>query len=166
MPYHETIQFEAQYVDDLGSSAPEDKFRGTYNAIILHWFPSTRGYLVDLQVLGDGGEPKYVVVCHNGGYRNPLIIVNLKPPSEWTAAGKDKVWLELQSNIEGLFDLTKFDTIYGVAGIGLHWMACKMDRLAGHQATQLLDWQDNIASESSYTQFQTIANLVYSLHEQ
>jgi len=163
MSYDQTIQTEALYVHNLGSSATEDKFHATYNGILTHWFPTSRGYIIDHQVMGEGGKPEYLIVRHAGGYRNPLLIVELKRPSKWTAAGQDEVRDDLQTYIEGRFELTKFNTIYGVGGIGLHWMVCKMEKSGGPQPTLVLDWQNNIASDASYTQFQTIANLVYTI---
>ncbi|OJA17915.1 hypothetical protein AZE42_09235 [Rhizopogon vesiculosus] len=157
MPYDPTIQTEAQYVDNLGSSATEDKFHATYNGILAHWFPTSRGYIIDHQ------EPEYIIVRHAGGYRNPLLIVELKRPSKWTAAGQNEVLDDLQTYIEGQFKPTQYNTIYGVGGIGLYWMVCKMEKSGGPQPTLVLDWQNNIASDASYTQFQTIANLVYNI---
>jgi len=58
MPYDQTIQFEAQYADNLGPCATEDKFHATYNGILAHWFPTSRGYIIDHQVDGTGGKPE------------------------------------------------------------------------------------------------------------
>lgn len=163
MPYNETIHTEAQYVHDLGLSAAKDKFHAIYCGILSYWFPASRGYIIDLKFLGDGENPNYIVVRTAGGYRNPLLIVELKPPSSWTAAGKNEVWEDLKTYIEGQFELTKYDTIYGVGGIGLHWTVYKMEKSEGPKLVQVLDWQDNIASDVSYSKFQTIADLVYGL---
>ena len=38
-----------------------------------------------------------------------------------------------------------------------------MEKSGGPQPTLVLDWQNNIASDASYTQFQTIVNLVYTI---
>ncbi|KAG2338811.1 hypothetical protein BDR05DRAFT_1062515 [Suillus weaverae] len=163
MPYDQTIKTEAQYANNLGSGATEDKFHATYNGILTHWFPTSHGYIIDHQVMGEGGKPEYIIVRHAGGHRNPLLIVELKRPSKWTAAGKSEVLDDLETYIEGRFELTQYNTIYGVGGIGLNWMVCKMEKTGGHQATEVLGWQDDIASDASYTAFQTIANLVYHI---
>lgn len=124
--------------------------------MLTTWFPTSRGYIIDDQVMGEGGQ---LLIVRHAGYRNPLLIVELKRPSKWTAAGKD----DLQTYIEGRFELTKYNTIYGLGGIGLRWMVCKMEKSGGPQPTLVLDWQNNIASETSYAQFQIIANLVYNI---
>lgn len=161
MSYHQTIQTEAQYVDNLGFSATEDKFRAIYRAVLSHWFPTSRGYIIDHQVQGEGGESSFTVIRHAGGHRHPLLIVKLKRPSNWSTAGQNEVWSDLQTYIEGQFEHTRYNTIYGVGGIGLHWMACKMEASGGPPAL-VQDWQTNIASDTSYTQFQAIADLVYN----
>jgi hypothetical protein len=160
MPYDQTILTEARYVQTLGYDAREHSFHATYNGVLMHWFPTSRGFILDHQVSGEG---RYIVVRHAGGYRNPLLIVKLERPSKWTPAGRDGVISGLERYIEGRFELTKYDTIYGLAGIGLHWMVCRMDKSGSPNATVVLDWQENITSGPSYTQFQTIAEHVYEL---
>jgi hypothetical protein len=78
------------------------------------------------------GKHKYIIVCRAvsaDGYNNPLLIVKLKCPAKWNDAGKAEVLEDLIGNIEGWFDLTQYDTIYGLSGIGLHWMVCKMEKV-------------------------------------
>jgi len=65
--------------------------------------------------------------------------------------------------MEGRFDLTNYSTIYGLGGIGLRWMVCKMEKSGGPGPALVLDWQNDVASDTSYTQFQTIADLVYNI---
>jgi hypothetical protein len=64
--------------------------------------------------------------------------------------------------MEAQFEHTTHDTIYGVGAIGLHFMVCKMDASGGEPAV-VLDWQTNIASDSSYANFETLANLMYNM---
>lgn len=154
MSYNQTIKDEAQYIDDLGPSANEDNLSGIYRGILSHWFPLSRGYILDHR------EGK--IMIRHGGFRNPLIMLGLKRPSNWTLARKDMVWEDLQTYIEGQFEFTEYNTIYGIEGIGLHWMVFRMER-SGGQPTLVLDWQDNVASDTSYTHFQTIADLVYNI---
>jgi hypothetical protein len=163
MPYDQTIKAEAQYANSLGPTATEDKFHATYNGILTHWFPTAQGYVIDHQVMGEGGKPEYLIVRHAGGKRNPLLIVELKRPSKWTQAGKDEVHDDLTKYIKGRFDLTQYNTIYGVGGIGLHWAVYKMEKTGNHQLQVVDDWKDNIASDPSYTEFQNIANLVHHI---
>jgi len=80
-----------------------------------------------------------------------------------TVQGMEEVLSEQQRYMEGRLELTQYNTIYGVGGIGLYWMVCKMEKSGGPQPTLVLDWQNNIASDASCTQFQTIANLVYNI---
>jgi hypothetical protein len=163
MPYNAAIQTEARYVHNLGVDATEDRFHGIYTSILLHWFPTRLGYIVEPQVCGDGGTPEFIIVRHLGSPSNPVLIVELKRPSQWTAAWQQAIVDELVDDIEGRFDHTMNNTIYGLGGIGLHWMVCKMQKSGDHLPTTVLDWQDNIASDASYTKFETIADLVYNL---
>ncbi|KAN0116531.1 hypothetical protein V8E52_005912 [Russula decolorans] len=163
MPYDQTIKTEAQYAKSLGSTATEDKFRATYYGILTHWFPTGQGYVIDHKVMEEGGKPEYTIVRRAGGKRSPVLIVELKPPAKWTTAGKAEVLDDLTTYIEGRFDLTQHKTIYGVGGIGLNWMACKMEKSGTSHPVLVHDWEDDIASDTSYTKFETIAGLVYNI---
>lgn len=109
-------------------------------------------------------EADYIVIRHAGGHRNPLLVVKLKSPDKWDDAGKQDVLQDLMECIEGQFDLTQYDTIYGVGGIGLHWMVCKMEKSGLHGVTTMLDWHDDISSNQSYEAFKAIARLVYEVN--
>jgi hypothetical protein len=163
MSYNITIQREARYADSFGPNAAKDKFRSTFCGVLWHWFPISGGYIIDYLVPGPAGKVDYMVVRHEGGFRNPVFIINLKRPSEWTAAGQQKVVDELVGHIKAHFNLTRYNTIYGLGGIGLKWMACRVQRSGDHQPTLLVDWKDNIASDTSYAEFAVVADLVYSL---
>lgn len=163
MPYDQTIKHEAEYAHSLGPDATEDKFHATYNGILTHWFPTARGYVIDHQIMGEGGKPEYIIIRHAGRKRNPLLIVELKRPNKWTAAGKKEVQEDLTTYIEGRFDLTQYNTIYGVGGIGLHWAVYKMEKSGNHKLSLVQDWKDDIASDTSYTEFEHISNLVYTI---
>lgn len=149
MSYDNTIKQEAAYVAGLGSTATEGRFHALYSGILTAWFPTSKGYIIDHQILGGGGKPEYIVVRHAGGHRNPLLIVELKRPSKWNDAGKQEVVQDLTDYIEGRFDLTQYETIYGVGGIGLHWIACKMEKSGSHTPTTVLGWEDDISSNQS-----------------
>ncbi|KAF4593136.1 hypothetical protein EYR38_008846 [Pleurotus pulmonarius] len=126
MPNNITIQQEAQYALSLGNEAVEDHFHATYNSVLTEWFPTSLGCDIDHQKLGPDGKPEYIVVRHAGGARNPLLIVELKRPSKYNDSGKQEVMDDLVEYIEGRFDLTQYNTIYGLGGIGLSWMEVKM----------------------------------------
>ena len=164
MSYDATIQEAARRADSFGPNAAKDKFRGTYYGVLVHWFPTSRGYIIDHQVLGPAGKKvEYIVTRNEGGFHNPLLIINLKRPSEWTAAGQQMVVDELVGHIKDHFNLTRYNTIYGLGGIGLQWMVCKIQRSGDHQPIVLVNWKDNIASDASYAEFAVIADLIYSL---
>jgi hypothetical protein len=164
MSYNQTIKGEAHYADSLGPNATEDKFHATYNGILTHWFPSSQGYIIDHQVMGEGGgNSEYIVVRHAGTNRNPLLIVELKRSSKWTAAGKNEIEEDLTFYMEGRFDITQYNTIYGLGGIGLHWAVYKMEKSGNHQLRVVENWKADIASDTSYTKFQNIASLVYNI---
>lgn len=163
MSYNATIQNEAQYVNSLGPNATKDKFHAIYNGILAHWFPVSQGYLIDHQVLGPAGEVEYIVIRHEGGFRNPLFVVKIKHPSEWTVAGQQMVVDELVDHIKGQFDFTHYNSIYGLGAIGFHWMVCEIQRSGDHQPTLLVDWQDTITSATSCFEFDVVAAVVSSL---
>jgi hypothetical protein len=81
----------------------EDKFHATYNGILTHGSPLPEGML---WIMGEG-KPEYIIVRHAGGNRNPLFIVELKRPKKWTTAGKNEIWDDLTTYIEGRFNLTE-----------------------------------------------------------
>lgn len=163
MPYNATIKEEAQYARSLGDGATEDKFHATYSAILTTWFPSDKGYIIDHQVMGEGGKPEYIIVRHAGGKRNPLLIVELKRPNKWNDAGKKEVLSDLTTYIEGRFDLTQYNTIYGLGGIGLNWMVCKMEKSGQHVPQTILGWRADISSDQSYTDFAEVADKIYHI---
>jgi hypothetical protein len=105
-------------------------------------------------------KPGFIAIRHAGkGRLPPPFVVKFKRASEWTTSGKAKLKKEVRGYLEKLSKLTEFDTIYGVGGIGLHWLAYKMHKLGGRPIL-MLDWQDDISSARSYKEFQTIADLI------
>ncbi|KAI0828009.1 hypothetical protein BC628DRAFT_131385 [Trametes gibbosa] len=164
MPYNATIKAEARYAHDLGDTS-EDRLHATYSAILTHWFPTERGYLIDHQLMDKGGKPEYIVVRHGGGTRNTLLIVELKRTSKWHDAGKAAVYEDLVGYIEGRFevDLTRYDRIFGLGGIGLRWRTCEMEKSGPHELNFLRGWTDDISSDTSYTAFGQFADLVYGI---
>jgi len=164
MPYDDTIKQEAVYVANL-ATVTEDNLYALYRGILTTWFPTSRGYVLDHQVLGRTDKPaEYVVVRHAGGDRNPLLVVELGSPDKWNDAGRRDVLQDLVECVEGQFDLTRYNAIYGVGGIGFHWMVCKMEKSGPpHAATTVLDWDDDISSDRSYDAFEAIAKLVYEI---
>jgi hypothetical protein len=162
MSHLAAIQSEARYTISLGPKATQDKFRGLYNAILSHWFPVSHGYFFGRQVFVPREYPEYFVIRPAGSFRNPIFAVKLKRPSEWTAAGRQMVMDELVDLMERRFEFTQYNTIYGLGGIRLHWMVCRMQRSGDHQPSLVLDWQDDIASDASYSKFGAIAELVYN----
>jgi len=166
MPYYEAIKAEAKYVADLGSTATEDQLRGFYLGVLSEWFPPSEGYVVDRRVLNGAHKPgrKSFFVRYAGNFRDPLLIVELKRPAKWNDAGKQEVLNCLTKSIQTQFDQTQYNTIYGVGGIGLHWMACKMEKDGLPVTTTVLDWHDDISSDLSYDAFKAIADLVYNIH--
>ncbi|KAH9987044.1 hypothetical protein BJV77DRAFT_964953 [Russula vinacea] len=132
MSYDATIQGAARRADSFGPNAAKDKFRGTYYSVLVHWFPTSRGYIIDHQVLGPAGKKVEYIVTRNEG-----------------AAGQQMVVDELVGHIKDHFNLTRYNTIYGLGGIGLQWMVCKIQRSGDHQPIVLVNWKDNIASDAS-----------------
>lgn len=167
MSYSALIHAEATTLIGRGLDAREDEFHGIYHLILTHWFPENLGYIPAAQVLGAGGKPEYVVIHRTGhllGTRNIVLISELKRPAKWTEAGRREVIDDLVNYIEGRFDLTQHDTIYGLGGIGLHWFVCRMRKSGSSWPTVVLDWQDDITSDGSFAQFGAIANAVYNIH--
>jgi hypothetical protein len=81
------------------------------------------------------------------------------------ANGQDKVD-SLQTYMKEKIKSTKYKSIYGIRGVGLRWMLYKLEKLGGTSTepalVTVLDWQDDITS-ASYTYFQALADLVYSI---
>ena len=164
MPYDATIKQEASFVSNLSlTEATEDKFHATYSGILAHWFPPSLSYLIEPQVRGEEGKPGFIVVRHGGGYRSPLLIVELKRVSKWNDAGRKAVRRELTLHLEGRFDLTRYNTIYGLGGIGFHWMVCKMEKSGSGSPVDVEPWRDDIVSDASYNRFEEIADLIYNI---
>jgi len=159
MPYNSTIKLEAHFVQLLGESATEDCFHATYSGLLTEWFPTSRGYIIDHQKLGPGGKPEYIVVRHAGGQR-PLLIVKLKRPSKLNTAGKQEIIDDITEYIEGRHDITHYNTIFGLGGIGLDWMVCEMKKSGQDVPTIIQPWTPDITSDTSYDDFRHIAELV------
>jgi hypothetical protein len=162
MPYHNAIKQEAQYVQALGQGATEDCLYATYMAVLTEWFPTSRGYMIDDQGFDRGG---CFVVRHAAQLekKNPVLVVELKQPSKFNDTGKLEVMMDLTEYIEGRFDLTQYNMIYGLGGIGLDWKVCKMARTAPYILTTVQTWTADITSDDSYDAFGYIANLVYNI---
>jgi len=165
MPYYEVIKANAKSLVGLGSAATENNLLGLYLGVLVEWFPISKGYIVDRQVLNRARKPgrKSFFIRH-AGYLDPLLIVELKRPAKWNDAGKQEVLGGLTKSIQMQFAETQYSTIYGIGAIGLHWMACKMEKDGLPVPTTLLDWHDDITSDSSYNAFKAIADLVYNIH--
>ncbi len=71
--------------------------------------------MIDHQIMDEGGKPEYIVVCHVGKRRNPLLIVELKRPERWNHAGKLD---ELLIYAEGCFRMTLSICWVGLVYIG------------------------------------------------
>jgi hypothetical protein len=48
---------------------------------------------------------------------------------------------------------SRYDTIFGVGGIGLRWIACKMTKTGGSVPEVIVDWHDDITNDESYDLF-------------
>jgi hypothetical protein len=72
----------------------------------------------------EGRKPGFIAVRHIERSRTPppIIVVKFKRASEWES-GKDKLRDELRGYSETLSGLSGYNTVYGVGGIDLHWMA-------------------------------------------
>ena len=163
MSYSPVLQAEGRDVSNLGPSATQDKFHGAYGVLLVHWFPGSRGYIVANHALAPTGKYRSLMVRHGGHpYLDPVLILVIKRPSKWTAAGRQMVMDELADRIKRGFDHTQRNTIYGLGAIGLHWVVCKMTS-KDEQPTLVLDWQDDIISDASYSRFEGVAELVYNI---
>jgi hypothetical protein len=68
--------------------------------------------------------------------------------------------------MEECLGLSAYGAIYGVVGIGLRWVVYKMEKSGGDGGlvtVPVLGWQDNVASDTSYTWLELIAELVHAL---
>ena len=92
-----------------------------------------------------------------------MLIVRLKRPSKWDDAGKAEVLEDLTGTIEGMSDLMHYDAVYGLGGIRIHWMVCKMEKSGSHRVTTVPDWRHDISSDGSYHDFKDVAELVYHI---
>ena len=167
MPYPPIFQSVVQYLNGLGPDVTQDKFNGLYNSILWHWFPLDGGYIVTNVSLPLGARSKNVLVCHGLGPGgppglNPILVLKIKRPSKWTAAGRQTVMDELVDQIKKAFDESRHSPIYGLGAIGLHWMAFKMQS-KDDQPTVLVDWQDDITSDASYASFNIIADPIHEM---
>jgi hypothetical protein len=161
MPYYKIIKAKAKHVANRGS--PADTL---YNMVLNTWFPSSKGYLTGCYVLGGAGKPdrKHLFVRPVGGRHDLLLVVEHKHQAKWNDAGKQEVMEDLTEYMEAQVNKTKYNAIYGLAGIGLHWMVCKMEKDGLPIPTTVLDWHDDISSDLSYDAFETVAALVYNIH--
>jgi hypothetical protein len=98
MPYYEVQKNEAKYLNNLlPQEATEDKFRGTYIAIFMLWFPANRRLFVDPLLSDDGKKYEYMVVHpdYDPPQRNPVLVLTLGSPAHWTEAGRQDVTSQL-----------------------------------------------------------------------
>jgi len=94
----------------LGDTAKEENFRRLYNAILINWFSSSDGYLIDHETsvaVDMGGKHKYIVVRPVETHRNSLLVVELNGPERWNDEGKKEVLEELTLYAEGRFHVTQ-----------------------------------------------------------
>ncbi|KAF9444735.1 hypothetical protein P691DRAFT_806932 [Macrolepiota fuliginosa MF-IS2] len=165
MPYYNILKEEAMDIANRSDTA-EVNLSGLYTGILTTWFPISRGYLIDPKFIAPG-KSEYLVVRKTlalGAHPNPLLIVENRHPKKWNDAGKREVLSDLTEDMEGLLDRTQYGAIYGLGAIGVHWMACKMEKGGPHTPTTLLDWDSDISSDESYDAFKTLAELVYNIN--
>src|ERR1700678_1422742 len=151
MPYPKTILTMAQnLITSMGNNPNihKNKFYMLWNVILNHHFPLDKDYGVAPQtsITGTGTKLEYLVVKIACEEEHVVVVVELKKPSEETDAGKENVIKELVEYIEERFDETKFSSIYGLGGIGLSWMAFRMDKAGSHQPQILVPWRSNVTS--------------------
>lgn len=94
------------------------------------------------------GKPEYMVARHAGGNRNPLLIVELKRPCKWNASGRRAVLGQLRRGFRS--------TIYGLAGIGLHWTVISMRKDGPAVSENVLRWRADISGNISHNSFRDI----------
>lgn len=153
------------YNNVFKQGATEDCFYATYMGVLTVWFPTPRGYMIDHQEFDKGGRPgcRFIVRHAAQFQKNSVLVVEVKRPSKFNDTGKWEVMMDLTEYIEDRFDLTQYNMIYGLGGIGLNWKVCKMTRAAPHIPTNVQTWTADITSDDSYDAFGYIANLVYNI---
>jgi len=163
MPYNPGIKAQAKTLAKLGATAKADNFHGIYNAILNEWFPPSEYYAIEPHDPRKSGRKSFVV-CHYGGHHDhPLLVVVLKRPAKWNDAGKQEVLEHLTESMQAQFDEAQYNTIYGLGGIGLQWMVCKMERDGLLMPTTVLDWHDDISSDLSCNAFEAVAASIHDI---
>lgn len=114
------------------------------------------------------GRPDYIVARYAayaspGGRRSPVVLIKLFRPAEWSTAGKTQALGELREYMAAWLNHTEFGALYGLCGIGLNWMVCKMEKGGPPAPATLLNWHGDISS-ASFDAFRMIAELVDSTH--
>jgi hypothetical protein len=87
-------------------------------------------------------------------------VVELKRPAEDTEAGRENVKRELVNYVEERFDETKYSTIYAIGGIGLSWVAYKIDKSGPPEPELVRAWSGNVISATSYDAIHNIAHSI------
>ena len=166
MPYHDTLKMEATFVANIGLYATEQKFGALYGGIITKWLSLSKGYITDYKVVSEAGKPDslILVIRRGGGNRNLMLVHTIMRPTKWNDAGRQEAMEDITKYIQGWFDETEYNTIYGLCGIGLHWMVCKMEKGGSPVPTTVVDWHYDISSDLSYDAFETVADLLDNLH--
>ena len=158
------LKAEANYVANLGATAKADTLHAIYNVVLNKWFPPSAYYAIDRQALcraSKSGRKSFA--RHAGNHPDPLLIVELKRPAKWNDAGKQEVLEHLTESIQAQLHQTQYNTIYGLGGIGLYWMVCKMERDGLPVPTTVVDWHNDISSDLSYDAFEAVAALIYNI---
>jgi len=165
MSYSSGTKGEAQYVAKLGTTARADTLHILYNMVLHKWFPVSAWYAIGRKALcGAGKSGRKSFFVRRAGYdRDPLLIVELKRPAKWNDAGRQEVLKHLTESIQAQLHETRYNTIYGLGAIGLHWMVCKMEKDGSPVPTTVMDWHDDISSDSSYAAFKAVAALIYDI---
>jgi hypothetical protein len=147
MPFNDTIVELAASLALL-PNPKEDRFHGLYNAILNHLFPSASGFIIEPQVLDNGGQPEFVIV--RGSHNRIVLVAELKRPSTWGAGGRVAAFKQLKDYIEAQFDPTiQPHTIHGIVGFGLRWKAFSMTS-AEYDWTTVVPWHVSTHLLASY----------------
>ncbi|TDL18964.1 hypothetical protein BD410DRAFT_830559 [Rickenella mellea] len=170
MRYNDTIKRLAALIGGLGDDAREAHFHvnGLYNGILNQWFPTVAGYVIEPQVQEDG---VFMIVRHLDASRrmNSVLVVELKGPTKYNATGKRDIQTALTARMEKQFQFghTTYGKIYGLGGIGAHWiwMACVKDITGRPTVIQMKDWTDDITSDTSAELFHQFALRVATIEE-
>lgn len=146
---------------ELGVAVTDGEFYYLWNDLLREWFPSPNGWAVYQEKFVEVSPAFRVAVTidasgvsiQNGDFdraegRKLVLVGVVKSSVRWSEEGKEDVLKELEVAMSDCRSETGVSVVWGIAGIGFHWVALRQDGVTRPQI--VTDWRNDVLSLDSW----------------